>query len=60
MRAFLNKYVLLQLHKCQYPYVWEKSNVCVCVYEYVLILSKHLTLPYLLRQGHGLILASGP
>lgn len=35
------------------------SNVCLCVCEYVLILPKHLTLPYLLKQGHGLILASG-
>lgn len=36
-----------------------ENNAFVCVYEYVLILAKHLTLPYLLKQGHGLILASG-
>lgn len=29
------------------------------MFEYVLIWSKHLTLPDLLRQGRGLILASG-
>lgn len=57
MRAFL-KYVLVPLRECQYRYVWEKA-MFVCVYEYVFILSKHLTLLYLLRQGLGLILASG-
>lgn len=58
VHGFLNKYVLVLLHECQYLCVWV-SNACVCVYEYVLILSKHLTLLHLLRQSHGLILASG-
>lgn len=51
VRTFLNKYVLVPFHERQYLYVWEASNVCVCVYEYVLILSKHLTLPLPAQTG---------
>lgn len=54
----LGKYALALLLECQYCYVWEQEK-SVYESEYELILSKHLTLPYLLRQSNGLILAPG-